>query len=70
MLPGAVLVFRPDYQVERYGPTATVVGSQVAASRPAGAEKVLVDLVTANGTKLQWPVAWVRRDTVPLELAD
>lgn len=59
---GDVLRFRAPWASDRYGATATVVaiGWAIAVpGHPGHVTTCLVDLVTANGTELQWPAGTV-----------
>ena len=60
---GQVLEFRDAWHARRYGPTATVIGRFTSVDRPhpGRVHRDWVDLVTANGTRLQWQAGKVSR---------
>lgn len=64
MQVGQTVQFIRKQQIERYGLTGIVTGVQVVESRPFGTRTTLVDLTTATGVQVQWPLRQVRRDTV------
>jgi len=62
MKPGDVLQFKRAVDKATYGNFAIVVEVQSACtSRRFGTFVVLVDLVAANGTHIQWRASEVRR---------
>ena len=60
---GQVVEFIRKHQIERYGLTGVVTNVQVVVARPFGTRTTLVDITTATGVQIQWPLAQVRRDT-------
>lgn len=59
---GDHLRFRRVIDIARYGPTATIVGRGIAVDQPHPGfiHHLLIDLESADGTQIQWPVSQVR----------
>jgi len=66
---GDRLRFRRVYDIARYGPTAVVIGRGVAVDRPhpGFVHHLQIDLETADGTHIQWPVSQVRSRLVAVD---
>ena len=63
MSKGTTVEFVKKHQIERYGLNGIVTNVQVVESR-FGTRTTLIDIKTATGIELQWPLTWVRRDTI------
>jgi len=63
MVKGTTVQFFRQHQIDRYGLTGTVTNVQDVISRPFGARTTFVDITTATGIKLQWPLGQTRKDT-------
>jgi hypothetical protein len=63
MTKGQTVQFVRKFHIERFGLTGVVTNVQRVQSRPSGSWTTLVDIKTATGVDLQWPLSWVRKDT-------
>ncbi len=54
---GQVLTFKRGFT--SYGKTAIVQRVADVQGRPYGTITTLIDLLTENGTNIQWPQSWV-----------